>query len=255
MRIIDVNSFIGHWFSRPVQGTAAQRLREMDRVGIESSFVSPLEAFLYDDPHEANEALFRTTRKHTARLEPVPVIAPGLPLWREELHQYLDQGVRMVRVIPAFRPEALHQANVKLLAETLVKEDVLLVFQWMIEDYRSFHGLVKPLFPNRQQVMGFLSTMPCRVILGGITFIEAEHILANTGETVFVELSYMEKTQGLESLVTPENSKRILFGTMAPLLIAEAARMKVTMSQLDSKTKSLIFAKNVLQLFPNAFGR
>ncbi|HNT35059.1 MAG TPA: hypothetical protein PKH07_08685, partial [bacterium] len=162
--------------------------------------------------------------------------------------RYLDRGVRILRVIPAFHPSVLDEMNLKGLAEFLAGEEIVLLFQWMIEDYRSFHGLVRPAFPSRQQVLGFLSQMPCDVVLGGITYIEAEHILANTGGKVFVEISYIEKTRAMEDLVTPENSNRLLFGTMAPLLVPEAATMKVQMSRLDAKTKIRIFSQNALQL-------
>ena len=246
---VDTCCFVGHWPLRPVSGKVDQLLAEMDQVGISLAWVSPLHAFFYDDPHEANEELQTLLEPHPDRLLPVPVVRPGFPLWMDELTQYTEQwGVRVIRLLPGFHEWQPEGKSIDSLKQFAVENGLIIILQCRVEDVRSFHGLVKPSFPSLEQILLFCEDYSGKVILSGVPFHEAKRVLATSGKNVFIELSYIDKTRGLEELADDAGTTQLLFGAMFPLLSAQSAMLKVQCSTLTECQKQDILKNNATQL-------
>ena len=103
MNAFDALTWLGHWpFAFLAERKAADLARHLRAHGIARALVSPLDAVFAPEPGPANRALFRAVRG-VAALEPVPVINPALPDWRDQLQDCLDHApVRLVRVLPSY---------------------------------------------------------------------------------------------------------------------------------------------------------
>lgn len=249
--IIDVNSFIGHWPLRPVSGKVSARLREMDKLGIARSWVSSLHGFLYDDPNDANEELFRRTGNYRDRFEPVPIVRPGFPLWREELDRYVkDWSIRMVRIIPGFYPWEPDTDEFREFQHYLITQKLVLLLQWRVEDIRSFHNLVKPAFISKEQLIEFAKAYQGKLIISGANPADSREILDTCGINVFLDIAFGEGMDFLETFAKDtSSSKRLLFSTMAPLLIPRASILKVQFSDISEVRKHDVFSRNAQRVF------
>ena len=81
---IDVNAFLGAYpWSRVPGTTPTALLAAMDRVAIDSAWVTHLPGLFWRDPTEGNPWLYETCRT-LPRLRPVPAVHPGLAHWQAE---------------------------------------------------------------------------------------------------------------------------------------------------------------------------
>jgi hypothetical protein len=101
---IDVNAFLGAYPWRKVPGTSPEGLtRALDRVGIDTAWVTHLPGLFWRDPSEGNAWLYETARKEQgARFKPVPTVHPGLAQWENVLSEATNAGVPAVRCDPSY---------------------------------------------------------------------------------------------------------------------------------------------------------
>jgi len=151
---IDVNSFLGEWPARRLNGSpppprlelVSQRLTLMDRLGIERVAVSLLEGVWLKDSGTANDELHQLIRGHTDRCFPVYTLNPTFPTWREHLDSCvasygLTRGAGAVRLLPGYHGYALDAAGDCLDRLTELNVPVLLTIQ--LEDAQAWFDIAR----------------------------------------------------------------------------------------------------------------
>src|SRR5262245_10454198 len=109
--IIDINAFAGHWPFSPVRGDLPSVRASLTALGVERIFVSPLDAAGCRNPHLCNGALYEAAAAFED-VSPVPILDPTVATWCAELARAVAQPkVRLVRLLPAYSPFALAQAD------------------------------------------------------------------------------------------------------------------------------------------------
>ncbi|HWC72801.1 MAG TPA: hypothetical protein VG454_02615, partial [Gemmatimonadales bacterium] len=89
---IDVNAFLGAYPWRKVPDTSPDALsKALDRVAIETAWVTHLPGLFWRDPTEGNVWLYETAQK-TRRFRPVPTVHPGLAHWENVVSEAARAG-------------------------------------------------------------------------------------------------------------------------------------------------------------------
>ena len=99
---IDVNTFLGAYPWRKVPGTSPEALANaLDRVAIDTAWVTHLPGLFWRDPTEGNAWLYETAKKER-RFKPVPTVHPGLAQWEQVLADAANAGAPAVRCDPLY---------------------------------------------------------------------------------------------------------------------------------------------------------
>lgn len=224
--MIDYNAWLGHWPFRDLgdeAGTVDGWLRRMDRLGIEQSWVSPLDGVFHRVPHSANQRLSRLIQGHRDRLNPLPVFNPCLPdacRYLRVLRELFDD-LRGLRVLPALLPG---------FPETPVTDsghwqEMMLVWTIRLVDDRCRH----PRFPlpvaDPAQVLRWHDTLqPGKLVVSGCLMGELSSHAEDwqTRPAIAVESSFMDGPGCLWRAADLLGPGRLLAGSNAPLLVPEA---------------------------------
>jgi hypothetical protein len=238
--VIDVNAFLGAYPWRRVPGTSPEAvLAAMDRVGIETAWVSHLPSLFWKDPVEGNGWLYDQVQR-IPRFAAVAVVHPGLPRWEEDLREAADRGAVAVRADPGMLgitpagPEMLRL----LTAAGSLGLPVLAAVR--LEDSRGRH-------PNDQApelppwvVRAWLRHAPLlRLVITHADrgFIEEVHYGSTPEESarVWWDVSWVwgPPEDHLAHLLATMGASRFLFGTGQPLRLPETPLARLDLLGLD----------------------
>ena len=155
----------------------------------------------------------------------------------------------MVRIVPGFHPWEPDTDEFRDFQHHLITLKLVLLVQWRIEDARSFHNLIKPTFMPKEELIEFAKAYQGKIIVSGAPPAESREILDNCGINVFVDIAYGEGVDYLESYAQDNKSKRLLFSTMAPLLIPQASMLKVQFAKISEVKRHDIYSRNAQRVF------
>ena len=242
--IIDVNAFTGHWPSHPVKGDLNTVRASLREYGVGRICVSPLEAAWCRNPHRFNDALYRTAGTFSD-VWPVPVLDPTVATWKEELERATREiRVKLVRLLPAYSPYALEDADELL--QTLVAEKLGVIVQTRLEDPRRQHQLAQvPDVPAGEIVSAAERHPELTVIIGGARTGEIrglkDRLLASPN--LYADVSQCDGLDAIKVLVEDGLREKLLFGSHAPLFIPYSALSRVV-TDLSDKDVSAILGDN-----------
>ena len=257
--MIDVNVFVGAYPWRRVPGTAPEAvLAAMDRVGVETAWVSHLPSLFWKDPAEGNPWLYDLARRFP-RLRPVPVIHPGLPDWESDLALAVDQQAPAVRADPGQLGLAPLGAELLQLVKACGSSGIPLLSAVRLEDIRGRHPLdVAPeLAP--WAVRGWLRhDARVRVVITQADrgFIEEVHFGSTEAEAgrVWWDISWIwgPPEEHLALLLATMGPKRFLFGSGQPLRLSETPVARLDLLELSAEARGLIEEGNATSLTQSA---
>src|SRR6185295_20003515 len=138
---VDVNAFLGAYPWRKVPGTSPEALtKALDRVTIDTAWVTHLPGLFWRDPTEGNAWLYETARKAgSGRFKPVPTVHPGLAHWKEVLAAAVDAGAPAVRCDPLYLGLEPSGSEMRALATACGAVGLPLVLAVRLEDGRQRH--------------------------------------------------------------------------------------------------------------------
>jgi predicted TIM-barrel fold metal-dependent hydrolase len=105
--LVDINSYIGHWPFRPLQGnTLKATLKLMNKRGVNKSIIANINGIFYQDSQYANEELYAAIQSNDAfksRFVPIAVLDPLVPWWEKALETCHEKlGMKGVRLFPLY---------------------------------------------------------------------------------------------------------------------------------------------------------
>ena len=256
---IDVNSFLGEWPSRRLNGSpppprlelVSQRLTLMDRLGIERVAVSLLEGVWLKDSGTANDELHQLIRGHTDRCFPVYTLNPTFPTWREHLDRCvasygLTRGAGAVRLLPGYHGYALDDAGDCLDRLTELNVPVLLTIQ--LEDARMQHpGMrvpdVKPdAIVDAIQRWPELRWLVVNCLSAQITAICKQ--LPEDAQAWFDIARVQGPLECVRLLRDQVSARRLVFGTNLPLHVPHSPIMELADARLSPEEDAVIRSGN-----------
>ena len=239
--IIDVNAFTGHWPSHPITGDLNSVRASLKEYSVDRICVSPLEAAWCRNPHRFNEALYRTAGTFPD-VFPVPVLDPTVATWKKELERATREiRVKLIRLLPAYSPYALEDADELL--EALVAENLAVVIQTRLEDPRRQHQLAQVPDVPAAQIADTAERHPeLTVIIGGARTGEIrglkDRLIASPN--LYADVSQCDGLDAIKVLVEDGLTEKLLFGSHAPMFIPYSALSRVVTDLSDEDAAAIL---------------
>lgn len=246
--IIDLNAFIGTWPSHPVEGELDTVRNSLRSYGVERIFVSHLESAWCQNPHLFNDRLYRSVEDYDD-VFPVPVIAPTIATWRNELACAVQQPkVKLVRLLPGYSLYNLSEIDDFLTALTKLKLGVIV--QTRLEDPRRQHPLAQAPDVSAMVVADAAERHPdLTVIIGGPRAAEIKALKERLLKIrhLYADISQADGLDVVKVLVADGLRDKLLFGSHAPLFIPHAALSRV-ITDIDNETAAAILGGNAIKM-------
>jgi hypothetical protein len=254
---IDVNAFLGAYPWRKVPGTSPDALaKALDRVTIQTAWVTHLPSLFWRDPTEGNAWLFETARKNgNNRFKPVPTVHPGLSHWQEVLAEAAQAGAPAVRCDPLYLGLDPSGSEMRALVAACGVRRLPLLLAVRLEDGRQRH-------PNDR--VGELAAASVRALIRSddqvrllIThadrgFIEEVHFGSTPDEArrIWWDICWIwgPPEDHLETLLDTIGIERFVFGTGQPLRLPETSIAKLDLLDLSPEQRAAIESGNVKAL-------
>ena len=254
---IDVNAFLGAYPWRKVPGTSPDALtKALDRVAIDTAWVTHLPGLFWRDPTEGNAWLYETARKEGgSRLKPVPTVHPGLAEWETVLSEAKNAGAPAVRCDPSYLGLDPAGSEMRTLAAACGAARLPLMLAVRLEDGRQRH-------PNDRA--GELPAAGVRALIrsdGDVrllvthadrSFIEEVHFGSTPDEArrIWWDICWIwgPPEDHLATLLETIGVDRFVFGTGQPLRLPENSVAKLDLLDLSAAQRNAIESGNVKNL-------
>ncbi len=253
--MIDVSVFLGSYPWRRVPGTAPDAvLAAMDRVGIDSAWVSHLPSLFWKDPAEGNAWLYEIAGQ-VPRFHAVPAIHPGLPRWEDDLREAVARDAVAVRCDPGCFGINPAGAEMLRLVAACGEVGLPLISAVRLEDGRGRHPLdVAPELPP-SAVRAWLRHDPrARLVITHADrgFVEEVHFGSTPGEAarVWWDISWVwgPPEDQLALLLATMGATRFLFGSGQPLRLPETPIARLDLIAISPADRQAITHGNATQL-------
>lgn len=251
----DVCAFLGAFPWRRVPGTSSDALlAAMARNGIDEAWVSHLPSFFWRDPMEGNSWLYETAARHD-RLQAVPAIHPGLPLWEDELERALAAAVPAVRADPTWFGIDPAGGAMRALSKACGARSVPLVMSVRLEDGRQRHPNDRVDELPAAAVRALVRSDPSVRLLvthADRGFIEEVHFGATPDEAarIWWDITWVwgPPEDHLATLLNTMGPSRFVFGTGQPLRIPESSVARLDLLDLTPADRTAIESANAARL-------
>ena len=239
--LVDVDAMLGrHPALDAGEGTVAEFVAELDRVGVSEAIVGHTLSWLHE-PAAGNQRAIEVTADQP-RLRPVWVMLPAstdeLPPPAEFAAQARAQGVAAVRAYPGDHGYDLAGADAGPTLAALADARLPLLVDFLQTSWATVEAVAHRL-PELSIVVCHCSYRTLRQIAG---------VLSRT-DNVHLCLSNLASHCGLEWLVERFGAGRLLFGTGAPEEDPAEAVTRLLWSELDDDAVAAIGSGNARRLF------
>lgn len=249
--IIDVNTFLGHYpFRRIDGGSPAFLVDAMRRARIDQVWISNVASLFWRSPAEGNRILYQAAANQPA-FRPVPSVHPGILGWEAIVEEALERGAPCVRADPTFygiAPAGPEMANLMAVCGAL---NVPLQMAVRLEDGRQRH-------PNDGS-----SDLPAAAIRSLIRVHPAAKLIVTHADRDVVEQVHFGSTPDeaarilwdicwlwgppedqLSLLIKTVGAARFCFGTGMPLRLPESSIAKLELTDVDLTERRAIESSN-----------
>jgi len=244
---VDVNAFIGEYPFRNVPGVTPQALLfAMDRVGIDTAWISHLTAVFWGDPMSGNTALYRIAEAEP-RLRPVPAVHPRLDGWRTALDEAVRRRAPAVRADPTRWGMNPAGAEIRALAAGCGSAAIPLLLSVRLEDSRQRHPRDGTSELEPWAVRALIRSDPSvRLMIthADRDFVEQVHFGATPDEAARIRWDicwiWGPPEDHLAQLLRTVGLDRFVFGTGMPLRIPESSVAKLDLLDLPREARDAI---------------
>jgi len=247
--LYDINTWFGHW---PWQRFPIKTIKDLEEhlqeSDIRKAMVSHLGTVFYQDPDPYNRDLMKACRR-SEMLTVVPVINPHLNRWQDVLAVYVDEGLRTVRIIPAFHNYKLYTRQVFELVEALAEREMRLIIQMRMEDERDRYFALNIYGPKIKHVVRLAGRFPEFQFVCTNVYLPHAKELGEQTKNVSVDVSFAEWLFTVPELVEALGADRVFFGSHTPILYTKATAMKLTEADVSKAVKEKIGVKNAERFF------
>jgi uncharacterized protein len=252
---VDVNAFLGAYPWRKVPGTSPEALaRALDRVKIDTAWISHLPSLFWRDPSEGNPWLYETAQ-HDRRFQPVPVVHPALSRWEQVLSEAVNAKAPAVRCDPLYLGLDPAGTEMRALAAACGAARMPLLLAVRLEDSRQRHPNDRAGELPAAAVRALIrSSADVRLLVthADRAFIEEVHFGSTPDESrrIWWDISWVwgPPEDHLAMLLDTVGVERFVFGTGQPLRIPENSVAKLDLLDLSGQSREAIESKNIQAL-------
>lgn len=256
LKIIDTNVSLFQWpFRRLPLDNVVSLVRHYTSLGITQAWAGSFEAILHRDIRGVNHRLAEVCKEHS-QLMPIGALNPTLPDWEEDLRLCAEQHkMSGIRLHPNYHGYPLHDPRAEQVIVQATKARLFVQIAACMEDTRTQHRLVH--VPDVElEALVLLAKQHPTAQLQVLNYRPRGSLLAELGKHagVFVDTARVDATDGVSTLIKGFPANRVLFGTHAPLLIPDAALIRVAEARLDTQQIESLMAANALDLLASVGG-
>ena len=252
--MIDVNTALGFYPFRRLPDDTPDRLAErLRKHGVTEAWASSLDGLLHRDFGGLNARLAEECRRHGDGLfRPIGVVHPGQPDWEEEVRRCAEvHGMSGIRLIPAYHQYDFSLPAVARLFDLAVERNLFVQVLWRVEDERTEHPLLQPKKLDAAPLVELVAARPRLrlLLLNAQRDIRTETAgrLIQAGDVSF-DIAGLEGAGGIERWIAQHPPERLLFGTYAPVFLAESAVLKLRESEIPGPIQEKIVRGNAERL-------
>lgn len=252
--MIDVNVYLGRWPFRRLPLDQPERLvAKLREQGVTRAWAGSLDALLHRDMAAVNARLAEECRRHAGGLlVPFGTVNPTLPDWPEDLRRCREEhGMPGVRLFPGYHGYGLDAPGLAELLDAAAGRGMVVQVAWRMEDDRTRHPGISVATPDAGPLLGLVERIAGLrlVLLNASRDLRGEALarLLATGR-VFAEVATLEGLAALETLVGEVGTGGLMFGSLAPLFVFEAAALKLKEAALEADAEEAIRSKNASKL-------
>jgi predicted TIM-barrel fold metal-dependent hydrolase len=271
---VDVNSFLGEWPSRRLNGSPPadralvleRRIELMDRLGIERAVVSPLDAVWLKDTDVANAELYRLldgNPQAAGRVLPAYVLNPTWPAWSEQLERCLEEyglaaGSGAVRLLPGYHGYGLDDDAVAPCLTRLAELDLPVIVTAQLEDSRMQHPSMRVDDVPLESIAAAVRRHPTlRWIVVNLVYSQILSLAKQLPAQARVWLDIARVQGPIDCLPQLRDApgvgaQRLLFGTNLPLHVPEAPLLELLDARYSPEDDTAIRRGNAQSLFSAA---
>lgn len=232
--IIDTNVSLFQWpFRRLPLDETSVLIAKLGELGIAQAWAASLEGLLHRDISAVNQRL-ATACQHHRELIPIGTINPELPDWQSDLQRCVEQyEMPGIRLYPSFHGYRLDDPRFTQLLSLATAAGRFVQLVTAMEDTRMQHALVRVADVDLAALPQIMSKVTgARVQLLNYRPSPATLDSLAMAPGVYFDTARVEGTDGVPQLVQRVAPGRVFFGSHAPLLIPEAALIRVYESGL-----------------------
>ncbi len=250
--IIDTNIHLFQWpFRRLPYDTTGDLIGKLRSLEIKQAWAGSFEGVLHRDLGGVNARLAEACGDAPpGLLIPFGSVNPQLPDWEEDLRR-CHQRFRMpgIRLHPNYHDYSLSDPRFERLLAMAAERGLWVQLAVTLEDRRTQHPKLQvpdvdltPLPDLIDRVAG------AKVML--LNYRPSGNLLDRLAKTpgLYFDTARVESTDGIARLMQAVSADGVVFGSHAPLLIMEAALIKVYESQLNEGEISRLVSKNAIRM-------
>lgn len=247
--IVDTNVSLFSWpFRRLPLDTSDALIGKLRSLGVTRALTGSFEGLLHRDIASVNDRLADACST-CQELIPVGSVNPVLPNWREDLQRCAEQhGMPGVRLHPGYHGYPLHAGLFSELVERATAAGLFVQLAASMEDQRTQHSLVRVPDVDLTPLPGVLAAFPQATVQVLNARPRAADVasLRDTPGLLF-DTARIDGTDAVPALLRSLPPERVLFGSHAPLLVPEAAMIRVHESgQLNHEELYAVYAGNAV---------
>ena len=247
---IDTNVTLFRWPFRRLPLDSTVKLHDRLRgLGMTEAWAGSFEGVFHRDLRTVNQRLVRRCERDSF-FRPLGSVNLSLPDWKNDLmcciHEHRMTGIRLH---PNYHQYNIRDQNFHDLIRIAASENIVVQIAVALEDTRTQNplaavpdvdlaGLELALEKNDGAKVQLLN---CRSLSG----LPRE---LTSCDNIFFDTSRMDSTDGLARIMEEVPADRILYGSHAPLLITEAALIRVHESNLSVQDRAKVLYVNALRL-------
>lgn len=246
--IIDININYGHWPGNNWEIKSLNNfLREIKKTGINKGLVSSIDGIFSFDPEIYNRKIIKEL-KNSADFKILPVINPKAKNWKETIKDYMENKIKIFKIVPSFHRYSLIEDDIYKFFEIAEKENIIIVIQKRFEDERTKHPILNIKDFGIENIEKVAKDFPdLKIIVLCLYMNEAIKLVENC-KNLYTDISFIEHLDTLSYALKYILEDRILFGSHTPFLYPESALFKLKYSNISKTQFEKISGKNFLSL-------
>lgn len=250
--IIDTNVHLFQWpFRKLPYDTTAAFVSKLQSLRIKQAWAGNFEGVLHRDLDGVNSRLAEACRDAPpGLLIPFGSVNPELPDWEEDLRRcHETHHMPGIRLHPNYHGYSLSDPRFARLLAMAAERDLCVQIAVALEDRRTQHPRLQvpdvdldPLPEVMRQVAD------AKVML--LNYRPSTASLERVGRVpgIFFDTARVEATDGILRLIRAVSPERVMLGSHSPLLVMEAALIKVYESELNHSEIGRLVSLNAMQM-------
>jgi predicted TIM-barrel fold metal-dependent hydrolase len=247
VRIIDSNISLFQWpFRRLPLDTTPAIISRLKSLGVVQAWAGTFEGLLHRDLRAVNDRLAKECSAYS-ELIPIGSINPAATGWQNDLNRCIEQHqMPGIRLHPNYHGYALNDGRFEDLLQRCTNAGRFVQIAVAMEDNRTQNAIAEVADVNLAPLAQVVAGIPdARIQLLNARLRPAELNHVKHLSNVFFDTARVDGTDAISKLVDAVTRQRVLFGSHAPFLIAEAAMIRVhESSQLDVPSLMAVYGTN-----------